>query len=451
MLSHFGHVQLFATPWTAAHQDPLSMEFFRQEYWSELPYPSPRDLPNSEIESGSLTFPALTSGFFTTHATWEAHLQGMRSKEGAFTCIFAGNFLLIRFVLHGIWKRQVELLANLENLEDLILKSAFEFSWETASGALSSLSCIPNNQLARISIHLLKTTIPSHQSHLLLHHRLTPVNSWVLITASSCQGKWSRMGALEVHQGRPQALQTPGFSPAQIVELRRELSSTSPIMALLGSTSPSSHRAKGIILQRNHNVRDNSPPPYPHWDVVQSLSHVWLFVTPWTAAHQASLSFTISQSLIKLHESIVSMMSSNHLILCRPLLLLPSIFPSIRVSSSESVLHIRWPEYWSFSFSISPSNEHSGLISFRMDFPLLFPMPSAPATRTPHCFQNALSTLLPLHLSPPLPRHSPPRHLNVHSLTSFWNVTFSMLLALATLFEVNNYIPYEQALSPTLF
>ena len=184
---------------------------------------------------------------------------------------------------------------------------------------------------------------------------------------------------------------------------------------------------------------------------VQSFSRVQLFVTPWTAAYQASLSFTISQSLIKLHESIVSMMSSNHLILCRPLLLLPSIFPSIRVSSSESVLHIRWPEYWSFSFSISPSNEHSGLISFRMDFPLLFPMPSAPATRTPHCFQNALSTLLPLHLSPPLPRHSPPRHLNVHSLTSFWNVTFSMLLALATLFEVNNYIPYEQALSPTLF
>ena len=89
------------------------------------------------------------------------------------------------------------------------------------------------------------------------------------------------------------------------------------------------------------------------------------------------------------------MMSSNHLILCRPLLLLPSIFPSIRVSSGESVLHIRWPEYWSFSFSISPSNEHSGLISFRMDFPLLFPVPSAPATQTPHCFQNALSTLLP--------------------------------------------------------
>ena len=95
---------------------------------------------------------------------------------------------------------------------------------------------------------------------------------------------------------------------------------------------------------------------------VQLLSHVWLFVTPWTAARQASLSITNSQSLLKLM-SIESVMSSNHRILYRPLLLLPSIFPSIRFFSSESVLPIRWPKYWSFSFSISPSNEYSGLIS----------------------------------------------------------------------------------------
>ena len=101
--------------------------------------------------------------------------------------------------------------------------------------------------------------------------------------------------------------------------------------------------------------------------VVQSLSYDWLFVTPWTAAHQASLSITNSQSLLKLM-SIESMMSSNHLILCCPLLLLPSIFPSIRVFSNESVPHIRWPKYRSFSFSISPSNEYSGLISFRIDW-----------------------------------------------------------------------------------
>ena len=101
--------------------------------------------------------------------------------------------------------------------------------------------------------------------------------------------------------------------------------------------------------------------------VVQLLSHVWLFANPWTATRQASLSFVISWSLLKLM-FIESMMPSNHLVLCCPLLLLPSIFPSIRVFSNESVLHIRWPKYWSFSFSISPSNEYSGLISFRIDW-----------------------------------------------------------------------------------
>ena len=100
---------------------------------------------------------------------------------------------------------------------------------------------------------------------------------------------------------------------------------------------------------------------------VQSLSRVRLFATAWTAACQASLSITNSQSLLKLM-FIESVMPSNHLILCRPLLLLPSIFPSIRVFSNESALPIRWPKYWSFSFSISPSNEYSGLNSFRMDW-----------------------------------------------------------------------------------
>ena len=100
---------------------------------------------------------------------------------------------------------------------------------------------------------------------------------------------------------------------------------------------------------------------------VQLLSHVQLFATPWTAARQASLSITNSQSPPK-PMSTVSVMQSNHLILCRPLLLLPSIFPSIRVFSNESALCMRWPKYWSFSFSISPSNEHPGLICFRMEW-----------------------------------------------------------------------------------
>ena len=99
----------------------------------------------------------------------------------------------------------------------------------------------------------------------------------------------------------------------------------------------------------------------------QSLSHVQLFVTPWIAARQASLSITNSWSLLKLM-SIELVLPSSHLILCHPLLLLPPIPPSIRIFSNESTLRIRWPKYWSFSFSISPSNEHSGLISFRMDW-----------------------------------------------------------------------------------
>ena len=106
----------------------------------------------------------------------------------------------------------------------------------------------------------------------------------------------------------------------------------------------------------------------PLWlSSVQLLSSVWLFAGPWTAAYQVFLSITNSWSLLTLM-SIESVMSSNHLILCCPLVRLPSIFPSTRVFSNESVLHIRWPKYWSFSFSISPSNEYSGLISFRIDW-----------------------------------------------------------------------------------
>ena len=104
-----------------------------------------------------------------------------------------------------------------------------------------------------------------------------------------------------------------------------------------------------------------------HFIVVQSFSHVWLFATPWTAACQVSLSFTISWSLLKFM-SIELVMSPNHFILCHLLLFLPSIFPSIRVFSNEVALRIRWPKYWSFSFSISSSNDYSGLISFRIDW-----------------------------------------------------------------------------------
>ena len=138
---------------------------------------------------------------------------------------------------------------------------------------------------------------------------------------------------------------------------------------------------KNIIL-----ITSNFHSKVIQFSSVQLLSHVRLFVTPWTTAYQDSLSITSSQSLPKLM-SIESVMPSNHLILCRPLILLPSIFPSFRVFSNESALHIRWPKYWSFSFSISPSNEHPGLISFRMDwFDLL-------------AVQGTLKSLLQHHIS----------------------------------------------------
>ena len=127
-------------------------------------------------------------------------------------------------------------------------------------------------------------------------------------------------------------------------------------------------RKKGLV-QNSGAVRNNSRrlvAPVLLGATVQSLSRVQLFETPWTAAHQTSLSITSSRSSPK-PMSIESVMPSNHLILCCPFLL-PSIFPSIRVFSKESVLRIRWPKYWSFSFSMSPSNVYSGLISFRNDW-----------------------------------------------------------------------------------
>ena len=135
---------------------------------------------------------------------------------------------------------------------------------------------------------------------------------------------------------------------------------------------------------------------------VQSLSCVQLLATPWIAAHQASLFITNSRSLLKL-TSIKSVMPSSHLILCRPLLLLPSIPPSIRVFSNKSTLHMRWPKYWSFSFSISPSNEHPGLISFRMYWLDLLAVgkDSQESSPTPQ-FKNINSSALSFLYSPTL-------------------------------------------------
>ena len=174
---------------------------------------------------------------------------------------------------------------------------------------------------------------------------------------------------------------------------------------------------------------------------VQSLSRVQLFAAPWIAAHEASLSITNSRNLLKL-VSITSVMPSNHLILCRSLLLLPSIFPIIRVFSNESTLLIRWPKYWSFSYSISPSNEYSGLISFRMDWLDLLGVQGTLKSLLQH--HSSKASILP---SPPLTTSHLiyclvfmnmvlPRHLPKNSLgTPNWSIltTFPQTLRVQTL------------------
>ena len=159
---------------------------------------------------------------------------------------------------------------------------------------------------------------------------------------------------------------------------------------------------KDNIIRRVDWIQDKIMKTNCFFPQFSSVSHVWLFVTLWTAAHQASLPFPISQSLLKLM-SIESVTPSNHLILCHPLLLLPSIFPSIRVFSKELALLIRWPKYWSFSFSISPSNEYSGLISFRIDW---FGLPSSPRDSQKSFptlqFKSINSSMISLHYGPTL-------------------------------------------------
>ena len=140
--------------------------------------------------------------------------------------------------------------------------------------------------------------------------------------------------------------------------------SQSPLLSLKVNV----YKTNNPIKKRVKDLTDSPPKKISvQFSSVQSLSHVQLFVTPWIAAREASLSITISRSSLKLM-SIESVMPSRHLILCCPLLLLPPVLLSIRVFSNESTLRMRWPKYWSFSFSICPSNEYSGLISFRMDW-----------------------------------------------------------------------------------
>ena len=146
-------------------------------------------------------------------------------------------------------------------------------------------------------------------------------------------------------------------------------------------------KLSSLVLTNNPVKKVFLLSPLLLFSSVQSLSHVRLFATPWIAAHQASLSITNSRSSLKLM-SMESVMPSSHLILCHPLLLLPPIPPSIIVFSNESTLLIRWPKYWSFSFSISPSNEHPGLISFKMDWLDLLAVQGALKSLLQHFMQS---------------------------------------------------------------
>ena len=172
----------------------------------------------------------------------------------------------------------------------------------------------------------------------------------------------SSMPGLPVHHQLSELTQTHVHQVGDAIQPSHPLLTPSPL-----TLSLSQHQGLFQWVTSSHQVAKVLEFLMKHqFSSVQLLSRVQLFVTPWTAACQGTMSITNSQSLLKLM-SIKLVMPFNHLILCHPLFLLPSIFPSIRVFSSESVLHIRWPKYWSFSFSISPSNEYSELISFRFD------------------------------------------------------------------------------------
>ena len=190
------------------------------------------------------------------------------------------------------------------------------------------------------------------------------------LVVESCLAPWTVAHQGPLCLGFPRQEYWSGLSlpsPGDLCNPEIELASTvSPALQTDHlPTEPSGNNCFKPLCQFLLFSKVNQPYLYISVQPVQLLSHVQVFVTPWTA-RQASLSITISQSFLKLM-SIESVVPSNHLTLCHPLLLLPSIFPSIRVFSNESVLPIRWPKYWSFSFIRSPSNEYSGLISFRID------------------------------------------------------------------------------------
>ena len=336
MFQSINRVQLFVIPWTIAHQTPLSMGFSRQECWSGLPYPPWGELLDPEIEPTSLMSPALAGWFFTTTVTWEVQLP---------------PHWLVYQVL--IFERKKGLCAHTD---------------------LNKLRCVTLSAGAEITDANLQDTVSllwmTWESEIGCTRFYKVIGFW----------NWT-MKLLYLWKGwQNNICKTFGF-------LGRQIWAKSKVGLIIDYLWEGEMGKQRDMLLFWHLLHSALYCNYFFYQVASSgrwgalsyelftlyqsvhFSHsaVSNFATPRTAARQASLSITNSWSLLKLM-CIKSVMASNHLILCRPLLLLPSIFPSVWVFSNESVLCIRWPKYWSSSFSICPSNEYSGLISFSINW-----------------------------------------------------------------------------------
>ena len=300
-----------AISWTVARQAPLSIGLPRQEHWSGLTVPSPGDLPDPRIEP---TSPALAGVSFTTESP----------GNPSWTNVSLSN----------------KIQRNYKGLKISVCTGSWGKLSTTRYKKTKSLNCHFWGAGSQSRVQHMPPAPPKGRAN----HLRQPCSLSLGPTPTLIPYKEPALPSLSSRGAARGACSLFSLPPAAVGGLvRPRLTSSSG----LSSMSAGWGRPKTLSS-------------------VQSLSCVQLFATPWPAACQASLSITNSQSLLKLM-SIESVMPSNHLILCRPLRLPPSVFPSIRVFSNESVLRIRWPEYWSFSFSISPSSEYSGLISFRME------------------------------------------------------------------------------------
>ena len=346
MLSCFSPVQLFVTLWTIACQAPLPLEFSRQESWSGLPCPPPGDLPDPGMETVSLTSLDFAGRFFITSATWEAPsfctmlcyakslqscptlcdpIDGSPPGSAIPGILQARTLEWVAVSFSNAWKWQVKL----KSLSRVRLPAT---PWTAAYQAPPSMGFARQEYWSGLSL-------PSPSFCTTFPLKTKNKKQVFVLGVHGCQTFHGVSEEVKPCNHRQRFQRFKYVHQAQIEEWIHLLSDT-----------------------QTYFLHFHLP-----FSSVQLLSCVWVFATPRTAACQASQYITNSRNLFKLM-SIVLVMPSNHLILCHPLLLLPSILPSIRIFSNESASRTRWPKYWSFSFSISLSNEYSGLISFLIDW-----------------------------------------------------------------------------------